>query len=254
MERLHASGQPVVVVIDDVPLHRAQDFTDLQRNAKPPSMSIGLSMDRRQPINRLLIDLVQDPGLPIFGSEGAAERIEFLKDSPGKLSAKLFSFKTIRYVSGTALGVTDRSTASWEKAVNARVALDPDDAGKQLFDLWNGLGNLPPYAEVIKGTRTVAALREDTYLTSAGVLYAVAHAVHIAHHDHKNPIAEFTKALKMIDFDRPGKSQRITQEDTIFAGNLVDPDSGRIAAGRAAWEAAGQAILERIRSIGERAA
>jgi DGQHR domain-containing protein len=254
MERLHASGQPVVIVIDDVALHRAQDFTDLQRNAKPPSTSIGLSMDRRQPINRLLIDLVQDPELPIFGSHGAADRIEFLKDSPGKLSAKLFSFKTVRYVSGTALGVADRSTASWEKSVNAYVANDPDGARQQLFDLWKGLGVLQPYAEVVRGTRTAAALREDTYLTSAGVLYAVAHAVHLAHHDHKNPTAEFTRALKVIDFDRPGKSQGITRQDTIFAGNLVDPDSGRIAAGRAAWEAAGEAILKQIFSAGEHAA
>ena len=50
LERLRASGQPAVVVIDDEPLNRAQDFTDLQKNAKPPSSSIALSMDRRQPV------------------------------------------------------------------------------------------------------------------------------------------------------------------------------------------------------------
>lgn len=78
-QRLHSSGQPVIVVIDDNPLHRAQDFTDLQRNAKPPTASLSMSMDRRQAVNRLLISLVEDPEIPIFGG---GERVEFLSDTP----------------------------------------------------------------------------------------------------------------------------------------------------------------------------
>src|SRR5262249_53370560 len=46
IERLRHAGQPAVVVIDDSPLHRAQDFTDLQRNVKPPAGSLAMSMDR----------------------------------------------------------------------------------------------------------------------------------------------------------------------------------------------------------------
>lgn len=245
MERLKFAGQPVVIVIDDSPLHRAQDFTDLQRNAKAPSASIGLSMDRRQPVNRLLIDLIQKSELSIFGT--GADRVEFLKDSPGKLSAKLFSFKTIRYMSGTMLiGISNRTTISWDKAVNSYVAGNPGDAQDQLMDLWDGLANLRPYAEVIKGSRTAAELREDTYLASAGALYAVAYAVHEAHHVHKIAVSEAAKALATISFDRPAKDHGITPTDTIFAGNLVDPASGRIAAGRGAWEAAGKEILNRI--------
>ena len=79
-----------------------------------------MSMDRRQPVNKLLIGIVQDPELPIFG-EGA-NRVEFLSDSLGKVSAKLFSFKAVRYVTGTALiGTSQRSGAGWDKAVNAKV-------------------------------------------------------------------------------------------------------------------------------------
>src|SRR5438067_468144 len=54
IDRLRKAGQPAVVVIDDNPLHRAQDFTDLQRNVKPPTASLSLSMDRRQAINRFV--------------------------------------------------------------------------------------------------------------------------------------------------------------------------------------------------------
>jgi DGQHR domain-containing protein len=238
MERLRSAGQPVVIVIDDNPLHRAQDFTDLQRNAKPPSASIGLSMDRRQPVNRLLIELVQRPELQIFGTD--AERVEFLKDSPGKLSAKLFSFKTVRYASGTLLiGISNRTTTSWDRAVNTHVEGDPAGTEAELFDFWDGLANLRPYAEVIEGSRPAAKVRDETYLTSAGVLYAIAYAVHVAREEHQIAVSEATKAL----------DGQLTPSDTIFAGNLVDPESGRIAAGRGAWEAAGKAILEKIIEI-----
>ncbi|MFH8477203.1 DNA sulfur modification protein DndB [Streptomyces sp. NPDC018000] len=252
-ERLHASGQPVVVVIDDNPLNRAQDFTDLQRNAKLPPASIGLSMDRRQPVNRLLISLVQEPRLKIFGDDGSASRVEFLKDSPGKLSAKLFSFKTVRYTSGTALiGVSQRSSASWDKWVNSYVEEDLHSAREDLIALWAGLANLRPYAEVINASRSAAQLRSDTYLASAGVLYAIAYAIYMARHDHKLPITHAVEALTAIDFKRPRtvggelKTSGLTPEDSLFVGNLVDPTSGKIAAGRAAWEAAGEAIRARI--------
>ena len=122
IERLRNSGQPAVVVIDDDHLNRAQDFTDLQRNVKPPTGSLGMSMDRRQPINRFLVELVQKRELPIFDG---GSRVEFLKDSPGKLSNKLFSFKTVRYITGTAMiGVGQRTTTGWEKAANEAVEND----------------------------------------------------------------------------------------------------------------------------------
>jgi hypothetical protein len=89
-------------------------------------------------------------------------------------------------------------------------------------------------------------------------MYAVAHAVYMAHHDHKNPIPEVMDALQAINFDRPARrpssSEPLRRGDTIFAGTLVDPESGRIAAGRAAWEAAADAILESILPLPGRAA
>lgn len=249
IERLRASGQPLVVVIDDNQLHRAQDFADLQRNVKTLASSIGMSMDRRKSINRAMLALFEDPELPIFGHEGSADRVEFLKDSPGKLSAKLFSFKTIRYASGTALiGVSQRSTASWEKAVSEHLETEAtgEKARAELRDLWAGLSELTPYADVIDGNISAKELRESTYLTSAGVLYAIGYAVHRAVRDHGMDVQTAVKALDTVDFARTPNTMDITPADTIFAGNLVDPDSGKIGAGRAAWESAADALLKRI--------
>ncbi len=245
IKRLHTSGQPIIVVIDDNPLHRAQDFTDLQRNAKPLSSSLGLSMDRRQPINQLLIRLVQNPALPIFNDGGDTSRVEFLSDTPGKLSAKLFSYKAVRFVSGLVLGVNERSTKGWEKTVNDIVSSDVAAVEEKLAGFWDGLGTLKPYAEVIDGTSTAAQLREGTYLASAGALYALGWAAHLANAEHGIRPRDFARSLAVIDFARPGKARDLTPEDTIFAGNLVDPATGRISGSRTGWEPAANLILDR---------
>lgn len=250
MKRLRSSGQPLVVVIDDDPLHRAQDFTDLQRNAKPPSASIGLSMDRRQPINRLMIKLVQEPELTIFGR--GADRVEFFKDSPGKLSAKLFSFKTIRYLSGTALiGVSQRTTKGWDKAANDYVETYADEAQTKLTDLWRGFATWPDIARVLAGKRTAADMRDKTYLASSGVLYAIAYAVHMASTEHKIPVRDAMKRLSGVTYTRPGPpkpGELLTPKDTPFAGSLVDPESGKIGSGRPSWEAAAEVLLQHIKA------
>ena len=243
MIRLRASGQPAVIVIDDDPINRAQDFTDLQRNSKPPTGSLGMSMDRRQAINRFVVELVQRSDVPLFAG---GTRVEFLKDSPGKLSAKLFSFKTVRYVTGTALiGVAQRSTKSWEKAANEHVGADETMAMEKAVGLWKGLGSIPNFADVIAEKRTAADLRKRTLLGSAGIQYAMAYAIHLAHQEGMD-YQSAASALGSVDFDRPARkpteSDPLTQQDTIFAGTLIDPYTGRIGSGRPAWEAAAEAL------------
>ena len=251
LERLRASGQPAVVVIDDEPLNRAQDFTDLQKNAKPPSSSIALSMDRRQPVNRMLIEIVQDAALPIFGS---GKRVEFLKDSPAKLSAQLYSFKTIRYMSGTALiGTGQRSTRGWDKAVNEAIEERPAESRAALLDFWRAFGALPPIAAVVEGESTPARLRGETLLGAAGVLYAVAAAAHAATEDGWS-LGEAIGALRKVDFARPeapadGENHPLTTADSIFVGTLVDPATARVGSGRPAWEAAAEHLRGEITAM-----
>lgn len=254
IERLRRAGQPAVVVIDDNPLHRAQDFTDLQRNVKPPAGSLAMSMDRRQPINRFVVELVQKPELPIF--DGGA-RVEFLKDSPGKLSTKLFSFKTVRYITGTALiGVSQRTAAGWERAANDAVQKDKQKRMAEMIDLWSGLSELPGIRDVISGKSTGAKLRETSLLTAAGVQYAIAYAIYLAHLDGIG-YGNGARALAKVNFDRPRQGQDdpkpseehpITPDESVFSGNLVDPTTGKVGSGRPAWEAAAEALYKTIKA------
>jgi DGQHR domain-containing protein len=249
LERLRASGQPAVVVIDDEPLHRAQDFTDLQRNAKPPSNSIALSMDRRQSVNRMLIDLVQDPAVRVFDEGG---RVEFLKDSPGKLSAKLYSFNTIRYMSGTVLiGTSQRSARGWDKAVNAVIDERPEESRAALVEFWQAFGALTPIAAIIDDESTPAKLREETLLGAAGVLYAVAAAAHAASEDGVG-LGEAVSALEGVSFARPAappEGTALTVADSIFVGTLIDSETAKVGSGRPAWEAAAEHLLAAMKGM-----
>ncbi|GAA2812305.1 DNA sulfur modification protein DndB [Streptomyces showdoensis] len=241
IQRLKNSGQPMIIVIEDDPKGRAQDFADLQRNVKAPTASLGQSMDRRQPINRELSDLFDT--IPLLTG-----RVEYAKDNPGKLSPNLLSFKTIRYVSGLLLvGNGYRSPATMDKAVNSRFEGDGAEAARgELREFWTALGELTRYADVVSGDVTVPELREATYLTSAGVLYAIAFAVYQAHGKHKVAIADAVRAVDIVSFDRTQKTADIENEDTVFAGTLISPKTGKLEAGRTAWEGAADVLLTKI--------
>lgn len=235
LQRLTDNGQPVTVVLDDDPVRRAQDFTDLQNNAKPLNASIAQSMDRRQAINRLLIEQVIKPSIvPVV----ANNRIEFLVDSPGKLSPKIMGFKTLRYATGTLLvGTVQRTTRGWEDAVNVTLFTDGDGAYNKIVDFWTGFGQMPPVVEALGTEKGVVLLRQATWLTSANVIYAIAAAVHRASNSTGRSISQVMKPLGEIDFRRAG---------TTLNGTLVDEDSGKALTGRDAWESAASKIAERL--------
>jgi hypothetical protein len=85
------------------------------------------------------------------------------------------------------------------------------------------------------------------------VQYAIAYALHRAHEDHNISISTALERLAHVDFARPlatddGRplSAPVKKDDTVFAGTLVDPDTGKVGSGRRAWEAAGDDLLEII--------
>jgi DGQHR domain-containing protein len=235
LRRLTDSGQPITVVLDDDPVRRAQDFTDLQNNAKPLNASIAQSMDRRQAINRLLIERVIKPSVvPVV----ANNRVEFLVDSPGKLSPKVMGFKTLRYATGTMLiGSSHRTTRSWEDAVDLVLATDEEQAYDRVIEFWTGFGQIPPVAKALGAEKGVVLLREATWLTSANVIYAIAAAVHSVAQAIGCSVTKAMEPLADIDFRRAGST---------LTGSLVDAKTGKALAGREAWESAGEAIASQI--------
>ncbi|MFJ5922555.1 DNA sulfur modification protein DndB [Kitasatospora sp. NPDC092948] len=248
LERLQDSGQPVIVVLDDDHARRAQDFTDLQQNAKPLNASIAQSMDRRQEINRILLEeILKGPHVPAFDG---GKRIEFLTDSPGKLSPKLMGFKTLRYATGTMLiGTGVRSTRAWDEAVAVEIVTAGAEAVLQkMAAFWNGFGALPDVASVLAVQNGVVKLREKTWLTSANVIYALAAAVHDVTNGTDVTVKQAMEAAATIDFTRAG---------TTFHGTLVDPaqydEAGEVIVkekaltGRDAWEGAAEKLVAKIR-------
>lgn len=240
LSRLSTNGQPIVIVLDDDQVRRAQDFTDLQRNAKPLNASIGQSMDRRQSLNRILIEqIVKRSDLPIFG-EGS--RVEFLTDTPGKLSAKVMAYKTLRYASGTLLtGTAHRDVKGWEDAVELKIASDEPANIERIADFWWQFGSLPAVKNGLEREKGVALLRDGTWLLSASVIYAIAAAVHaVSIAGSSMTIAEAMTALHTFDFARGDNSPLLR--------TLVDAETKKAVAGRGAWERAAEVLQNHMKN------
>ena len=249
--RVMRMGQPFVLIPESDGRRRAQDYADLQVNVKAPTGSLGMSMDRRQPFNRFMIeDVVISDEVPLFDG---GDRIEFLKDSPGKNSSKWASFKTVRYMAGTVLiGVAHRSTKKWNGAVDEVVG---DGGGSEslahLVEFFNGVAELKPLDQAVSGESSMADVRQGSLLTSANVMYALAYASHLAYTKlGRSPKETLSELRANVDFSRP---TRVPSEDKpltgdepggFFAGSLIDPVSGKVGSGRPAWERAGRKLFQ----------
>lgn len=244
LERLGVNGQPIIVVLDDDPARRAQDFTDLQNNAKPLNASIAQSMDKRQLINRMLMErVIKNTDIPLLDG---GRRIEYLTDSPGKLSTKIMGFKTLRYATGTLLiGTEHRSTRTWDDAVSVALSTQEGESYRRTVEFWTGYGEIPSVRDALTAERGMVKLREETWLASANVIYAIAAAAHDVATRTTSEISEIMRAVVSIDFSRTG---------TTLNGTLVDPAKkvdGRAIppkalTGRDAWEGAAAKISSEV--------
>lgn len=247
-QRIEELSVPLLIVVDDDPARRAQDFVDLQRNAKPPSGSLGSSMDRRHAINRFTLEMAKNADL----AEGG-QRIEFLKDTVGKLSGKLYTFQAFRqFVTTLIIGSSQRTRAGLEKAADDAVG---NGYYKTEYDRVLGIINtaaytMPGWAEVMDGSLTVAEFRADYLHSTAAGLYTIAVALYDVHNDGGDIGQAITKAAA-IDWRREPLAEN---GDSFFDGTLIlkvtDEDGNivrKLASGRPAWEAAGEKLYKAIK-------
>lgn len=246
-KRMERNGQPLIIVLDGDRTNRARDFVTLQNNAKPLNQSVAQSMNIDEQLNKALLEkVIKGDAVPVFDG---GNRVEFLADSPGKLSKKLASYKTIRYASGTLLiGTGYRSTKAWTEAV--AIAMTRAESGEadpvgDLVAFWQGFGKLPAVAAALSTEGGIALLRADTWLASANLIYAIAAAVNQAQ-SVGVPIDQALGILGQFDFSRTG---------TGLHGTLVEPpttkDDGTVTkpsskTGRDAWEGAAKVLAEFI--------
>lgn len=236
---------PLLIVLDANPARRAQDFVDLQRNAKPPSGSLGSSMDRRHPINRFTLDVAKTADLTHNG-----ERVEFLKDTVGKLSGKLYTFQAFRqFVTTLIIGSSQRTRAGLERAADEAVGNGHYKSEyNRVVELLNEAAHtMPGWSEIMDGSITVAEFRSEYLHSTAAGLYSLGVALYKVHADGGDVDAALHKAAA-IDWRREPVNGSSFFDGTLI---LLTTENGqpvrKLASGRPAWEAAGENLYQAIK-------
>jgi hypothetical protein len=205
-------------------------------------------MDRRHAINRFTLEVAKNADLTNGG-----QRVEFLKDTVGKLSGKLYTFQAFRqFVTTLIIGSSQRTRAGLEKAADEAV----DNGGyaeefARVLNLLNTAAHtMPGWAEIMDGSITVAEFRADYLLATAAGLYTLGVALYKVHNDDGGVEDAIAKAAE-IDWRR---SPIADDGKSFFDGTLilkVDNDDGtverKIGSGRPAWEAAGEKLYNAIK-------
>jgi DGQHR domain-containing protein len=243
-QRIWNLDVPMLIVDDVDPKRRAQDFADLQRNAKAPSGSLGASMDRRRTINDFAMEIAKEAEL----FDGGA-RIEWQSDTLGKRSTRLFSFQAFRQAVGILLiGTGERTRAGFETKADAALVGDKrDDAKKKVLSTLNLLADtMPGFKEIVAGTMDVPTFRE-IYLHSTAVgFYALCLAMHY-NAEEEGDSGAAAQALAEVDWRRNPDDEF---GDAFFDNTLVVWDQKanvrKTGAGRTAWEAAGQDLYRKV--------
>jgi DGQHR domain-containing protein len=189
-QRIYGMRIPLLIVKDNDPVRRAQDFVDLQRHAKPPAGSLGASMDRRHAINRFTLDVAKKVALLDGGS-----RIEFQSDTVGKKSSKLYSFQAFRQGVGILLvGSAERTRAGWEAAADAALTNGQYDAElDRVTGLLDDLAyTMRGWAELMDGSTTPTEFRAQYLHATAAGFYAIC----LALYDAQQASLDMSKAVR----------------------------------------------------------
>jgi hypothetical protein len=240
LQRLQASGTPAIIVEEGDPAKTAQDFVDLQRNAKPLSSSLGAAMDRRKAINRLALELAKS--IKLLNDGGPGDRIEYLSQTLSKLSPKMYTFASWRFAVGTlVIGFGQRTRKGWEDTADG--ALAGPKYGEwlnrlhEIFD--EAAEKLPGWSQVIAGSATVQNFRQKYVLGAGAGFNAFAGALHGVLELRKS----WKDALKRVaDVDWLKVSE--DGSPVFFEGTIVQ--QGKVLNNRPAFEAAAQKLFEAI--------
>lgn len=248
--RVADMGLPLIFVLEGKAYKKAQDYGDLQVNVKPPTGSLGMSMNRRVPFNRFVLDITLNQSIGLFSTgKEPGDRIDFVKDTPGKKSAHWTSYKTLHYMLSVLLaGSALRSKPAMTKALNGMVAADADACREGVAAFLNGFAKTNQYAaDLVAGATTMEIVRTDSYLTSAGTLYAIAHAAHEMIAGGNSP-AKVGEWLGALDYDRTGSLLKgtLVTDHKDANGKVVS----KIGSGRDAWMGAGDALVLAVQASG----
>jgi DNA sulfur modification protein DndB len=237
-QKLERFTVPLLINPDADAVRRAQDFTDLQRNSKPPAGSLGASMDRRHPINRFTLEVAKAVALFDDGN-----RIEYHKDTLGKLSTRLYTFQAFRQGVMVLLGAgNERTRAGVEKAADEALDGSYDAEFKRIKGIFEACQQgLPGWKELHAGSIEVPKFRELYIHSTAAGFYALCLGIYKAEQQGVG-MDKAVDAFAGVDWERP-------TGPSFWDGSLIvvqeqpdGTDRRKMSAGRTAYEEAGERL------------
>lgn len=170
-----------------------QRFADINCNHVKTSTAIGILNNLRNPLNRWLLELMDQ--LPEVSA-----KIELDKNSVGKNSDKLWSLTSFRSVALSVIGVTQARFENLDQAKQDKAA----DVVKGFFTAL--IHHLPAFADLFQcSTRSLVRIRDQDLIAQAVMLQAIAIAARHYRDQRSLDDWQFLQGLTELDLKRQAR-------------------------------------------------
>ena len=174
-----------VVLFLDSGLKRSQQmFADLNKHAVPPTKSLGILYDNRDPLSQLVLSLLET--VPVFNG-----LTEFEKTTISNRSVKMFTLSSIYQATEAFLGKNPDIQANFDTYMNIT------------SEYWNEVyQNIPEWQWAVEKRVTTAELRKEYVHVHGVVLHALGKVGHALIEQHPDNWQEKLVQLQKIDWSR----------------------------------------------------
>lgn len=174
-----------VVLFMDLGLKRSQQmFADLNKHAVPPTKSLGILYDNRDPFSQLVLSLLET--VPVFSG-----LTEFEKTTISNRSVEIFTLSSVYQATKALLGRSPNLQENFDDYINIA------------SEYWNGVyRNIPEWQWAVEKRVTTEKLRKE-YIHAHGVaLHALGRAGHALIEQYPDVWREKLPLLQKINWSR----------------------------------------------------
>jgi DNA sulfur modification protein DndB len=198
-----------VVLFMDSGLKRSQQmFADLNKHAVPPTKSLGILYDNRDPFSKLVLSLLEM--VPVFNG-----LTEFEKTTISNRSVKMFTLSSIYQATEAFLGK------------NSDLQTNFDSCANFASEYWNEVyRNIPEWQWAVEKRVTTAELRKEYIHTHGIALHAIGRAGHSLIEQYPDVWREKLPQLQKMNWSRENTK---VWEGRAMVGGRINKSQANLA-------------------------